>query len=106
MVRSEGLALNPQLSVQLADLGRDLPLTQVTLQPRSQAEILQLIEAIVGEGAPWTSNGGERRQPGTTRLSTPGALPAQQLEPPLVALRDFLVAHTGRQPLYRLQTLR
>ncbi len=105
-VRSEGLALNSQLSVQLADLGRDLPLTQVTLQPLSQAEILQLIEAIVGEGAPWTSNGGERRQPGTTRLSTPGALPAQELETPLVALGDFLFAHTGGQPLYLLETLR
>jgi DNA-binding SARP family transcriptional activator/tetratricopeptide (TPR) repeat protein len=105
-VRSEGLALNPQLSVQLADLGRDLPLTQVTLQPLSQAEILQLLEAIVGEGAPWTSNGGERRQPGTTRLSTSGALPAQELETPLVALGDFLFAHTGGQPLYLLETLR
>src|SRR5260221_10780951 len=72
MVRSEGLALNPQLSVQLADLGRDLSLTQVTLQPLSQAEILQLLEAIVGEGAPWTSNGGERRQPGLRGFPPPG----------------------------------
>jgi DNA-binding SARP family transcriptional activator len=105
-VRSEGLALNPQLSVQLADLGRDLSLTQVTLQPLSQAEILQLLEAIVGEGAPWTSNGGERRQPGTTRLSTAGASPAQALEKPLVALSDFLFTHTGGQPLYLLETLK
>ena len=30
---SEGLELNPQLAAQLLDLGRDLPLTQVPLQP-------------------------------------------------------------------------
>src|SRR5436305_3245806 len=40
-LRSEGLELNPQLSAQLADLGRDLPLSQVPLQPLSQQESLQ-----------------------------------------------------------------
>jgi len=82
-VRSEGLALNPQLSIQLADLGRDLPLTQVTLQTLSQAETLRLIQAIVGEGAP-----------------------AQASETLLVALGDFLFAQTGGQPLYLLETLK
>src|SRR5881227_478764 len=48
-VRSEGLELNPQLSAQLADLGRDLPLSQVPLQPLSKPETLQLLEAIAGE---------------------------------------------------------
>ncbi len=105
-VRSEGLALNPQLSTQLADLGRDLPLTQVTLQTLSQAETLQLIEAIVGEGAPGARSGGERRQHGSAQVSAAGASPAQASETPLVALGDFLFTHTGGQPLYLLETLK
>ena len=32
-VRSEGLELNPELAAELLDLGRDLPLTQLPLQP-------------------------------------------------------------------------
>src|SRR5205807_4840629 len=45
-VRSEGLELNPQLAAQLADLQRDLPVDQVSLQTLSQQETLQLLEAI------------------------------------------------------------
>src|SRR5260370_6123092 len=48
-LRSEGLEPKSQLSAQLADLGRDLPVTQVPLQALSQAETLQLIEAIARE---------------------------------------------------------
>ena len=96
-VRDEGLELNPQLSAELIDLGRDLPLTQVPLQTLSQAETLQLIEAIAGE-----------REHGPARPATtgPGTSPAQERETPLVALGDFLFAHTDGQPLYLLETLK
>src|SRR5437764_87024 len=58
-VRREGLELNPPLSAQLADLGRDLPVNQVSLQPLSQQETIQLVQAIVGQGAPGTQREGE-----------------------------------------------
>ncbi len=93
-VRREGLELNPQLSAQLVDLRRDLPITQVTLQALSQEETLQLVEAIVGE----------RRELGPGWQTTTAASPASKT--PLVALGDFLFAHTGRQPLYLLETLK
>ena len=92
-VRSEGLEPKSQLSAQLADLGRDLPLTQVPLQLLSQAETFQLIEAIAGEG-----------DHGMVLPSTARASPER--EAPLVALGDFLFAQTGGQPLYLLETLK
>src|SRR5216684_4483392 len=96
-VHSEGRELNPLLSAQLADLGRDLPVTKVTLQTLSQAETLQLIEAIVGAG-----------EHGMARPSWggPGACPSQASEKPLVGLGDFLFAYTGGQPFYLLETLK
>ncbi len=96
-MRSEELEPKSQLAAQLADLGRDLPLRQVMLQALSQAETLQLIEAIAGKGAY-----------GTTRPSPtgPGASPPQERETPLVALGDFLFEHTDGQPLYLLETLK
>src|SRR6266851_7355133 len=96
-VHSEGRELNPLLSAQLADLGRDLPVTKVTLQTLSQAETLQLIEAIVGAG-----------EHGMARPSWggPGAWPSQASEKPLVGLGDFLFAYTGGQPFYLLETLK
>src|SRR5258708_1251225 len=107
-LRSEGLEPKSQLSAQLADLGRDLPVTQVSLQPLSQAETLQLIQAIVGEGAYGTWSGGERSERGPARPSTvgSGALPTQKQETPLIALGNVLFAHTGGQPLYLLETLK
>src|SRR6266566_1076459 len=48
-------------------------------------------------------NGGEHDP---ARLSAAGATPAQELEKPLVALGDFLFAHTGGQPFYLLETLK
>ena len=48
-VRSEGLELNPELAAQLLDLGRDLPLTQLPLQPLDLAETFELLEALAGE---------------------------------------------------------
>ncbi len=95
--RSEELELNTQLSAQLVNLGRDLPVTQVSLQPLSRAETLQLIEALVGVG-----------EHGTVRFSITGSGGSLLSEPavPLVALGDFLFVQTGGQPLYLLETLK
>ena len=94
-VRHEGLELNPQLSALLADLGRDLPLNQLSLPPLSKPETLHLVHAIIGEGTTGTRSEGERREPG----------PAQPSRP-LVALGEVLFAQTGGQPLYLLETLK
>src|SRR5579864_437758 len=99
-LRSDYLELNSQLSAQLVDLQRDLPVTQVPLQTLSRAETFQLIGAITGEGAR-----GMRRR-GEQDLAGPGASPAQGAERPLVALGDFLFVHTGGQPFYLLETLK
>ena len=92
-VRSEGLELNLQLAADLADLGRDLPVSQVSLQTLSQAETIRLVRAITGEGAP-----------GTALPSAPGAS-SLEAKKSLVGLGDFLFAHTGGQPFYLLETL-
>jgi DNA-binding SARP family transcriptional activator/predicted ATPase len=105
-VRSEGMELNPALVAGLADLQRDLPVTQVPLQALSEAETLQLVQAIVGEGEYGMGRGGERRTHGTARPSTAGTLPAQETETSLVGLGQWLFARTGGQPLYLLETLK
>src|SRR6266849_1077246 len=107
-VRREALELNPELAAALADVGRDLPLSQVSLQPLSQAETIHLVQAIVGEGAPGPQRAGERREHGPAQPSMPGASPwpAPELERPLVALGEVLFAQTGGQPLYLLETLK
>jgi predicted ATPase/DNA-binding SARP family transcriptional activator len=94
-VRSEALELNPPLAAHLADLGRDLPVSQVPLQTLSQAETLQLVQAIVRE-----------REHGLARPATAGPSPAQETMAPLVALGDVLFAQMGGQPLYLLETLK
>jgi predicted ATPase len=93
-LRREGLALDAQLAAQLTDLGRDLPLTQVPLQPLSQAQTLQLLEALVGE----------QNETGTARPTSAGSDLAS--ERPLLTLGDFLFAQTAGQPLYLLETLK
>jgi tetratricopeptide (TPR) repeat protein len=128
-VRSDQLEPRSQLAVELSDLGRDLPVSQVPLQALSQAETLQLVQAIAGEGAQSTSSGGERREhakdlipPGnalrasaahssgrissTALPSASGASPAQEQETKLSALGAFLFAQTSGQPLYLLETLK
>jgi DNA-binding SARP family transcriptional activator len=95
-VRSEGLELNAPLAAQLSDLGRDLPLMQVPLQPLSQEQTLQLLEALVGE----------RSEPGAARPSPTGSELALASERALIGLSDFLYAQTGGQPLYLLETLK
>ena len=92
-LREEGLELNPELAAQLLDLGRDLPLTQLPLPPLSQAETLQLLEALATE---------EEHAMG--QPSPVGASSAS--ERPLVALGTVLFARTGGQPLYLLETLK
>src|SRR5947209_4484707 len=101
-LRSEGLELNPQLSTQLADLRRDLLLSQVPLQPLSQQETLQFLEGIAGEHG--TRNEAELHELSPARPST--ADPWASLPSALVALGDFLFARTGGQPLYLLETLK
>jgi tetratricopeptide (TPR) repeat protein len=105
-IRSEGMELNPQLSADLSDLGRDLPVTRIALQTLSQAETIQLLQAIAGEAKPGTSSGGEQREHGTAVPATPGTEPLPASETNLTALGDFLFAHTGGQPLYLLETLK
>ncbi len=105
-VRSDQLELNAALAAQLANLGRDLPVSQVLLQTLSQAETLHLIQAIAGEGENSTRSGGEQREHGPAQPSTAGASPTVESETPLVRLGDFLFAQTGGQPLYLLETLK
>jgi DNA-binding SARP family transcriptional activator/tetratricopeptide (TPR) repeat protein len=94
-VRREGWKLNAQLAAELSDLGRDLPVSQVSLQPLSQSETLQLLEAVVGA-----------HEPGTAAPSPAVAAPASAVERPLVTLGDVLFAQTEGQPLYLLETLK
>jgi WD40 repeat protein/DNA-binding SARP family transcriptional activator len=88
-VRSDGGELHPEL----AALGRDLPLSRLPLPPLSQAETVELLEALVTE---------EEHAPG--RPSPVGASAA--LERPLVTLGTLLFACTGGQPLSLLETLK
>src|SRR2546430_1593086 len=94
-VRGEGLELNPQLLTQMADLGRDLPVSQISLQPLCRSETLQLLEAVVAA-----------REPGKAAPSRAVAAPSRESERPLVGLGDLLFAQTKGQPLYLLETLK
>src|SRR3989442_49896 len=49
-MRHEGLELRSALAAERTNLGRDLPVTLLPLQVLSQAETIQLIQAIAGEG--------------------------------------------------------
>jgi DNA-binding SARP family transcriptional activator/tetratricopeptide (TPR) repeat protein len=105
-MRSEAKELNPQLSTDLSNLGRDLPLTRIALQTLNQAETIQLLQAIAGEARPGTSSGGEQREHSAVMPATPGVQLSPSSETKLSALGDFLFAHTGGQPLYLLETLK
>jgi predicted ATPase/DNA-binding SARP family transcriptional activator len=94
-LRSEQLELNPELAAQFLDLGRDLPLNQLPLQPLSQIETFELLEALAGES------------PYDQARSFPSKNgPSAELTTALGALGDFLFAQTGGQPLYLLETLK
>jgi predicted ATPase len=86
-VRSEEVELNPEFSAQLVNLGRDLPVTHVSLQPLNREETLQLVEALVVEQEP-----GRAEQPA--------------LEPQRPLLSDFLFTQTGGHPFYLLEMLK
>ena len=87
VVRSEELELTPEFSAQLVNLGRDLPVTHVSLQPLNREETLQLIEALVVE-------------------QEPGRVPPHTQEPQRPILSDFLFTQTGGHPLYLLEMLK
>ncbi|MFL5656846.1 MAG: ATP-binding protein, partial [Ktedonobacteraceae bacterium] len=107
-LRREGLEPSSQLSAQLGDLGRDLPIRQVALQTLSQPQTLQLLEALLGEQEESTRRGGEPREHGPVRPSSagPGAQPWPDQERPLLRLGEVLFAQTGGQPLYLVETLK
>jgi len=102
-LRSEGVDLNPQLSAQLADLSRDLPLMQVPLEPLSHAEALQLLQALLVEEALSSRppEGRSERALAQRTLAEPAASHRS-----LIGLGDFLFAQTGGQPFYLLETLK
>ena len=104
-MRSEGPELSPQLATHLAALGRDVPLTQVTLQPLSQAQTMHLLEAMIGEGEPGTSTGEKQRDLGSTQPAPAGrgAAPAPERETPLLRLGDFPERHGARHALNDLR---
>jgi hypothetical protein len=95
-----------QLSADLSDLSRDLPITRVALQALSHAETMQLLQAIAGDAKSGTSSGGEQREHGAALPATSGTGPSPASETKLSALGDFLFAYTGGQPLYLLETLK
>src|SRR5947209_243825 len=107
-LRREGLEPRSPLAAQLADLGRDLPVTQVALQTLSQPQTLQLLEAIIGEQEESTRSRREQREHGPVRSSPagPGAPPWPEQERPQLRLGEVLFAQTGGQPLYLLETLK
>jgi DNA-binding SARP family transcriptional activator len=86
-VRSEELELTPEFSAQLVNLGRDLPVIQVSLQPLNREETLQLVEALVVE-------------------QEPGRVPPHTQEPQRPVLSDFLFTQTGGHPFYLLEMLK
>ena len=96
-VRGEELELNSQLSTLLDNLGRDLPVTQVSLQTLNQAETLQLIEALVVEG---------EHNMVRPSITGPEEAPSPERETTLSVLSDFLFTQTGGQPLYLLEMLK
>ena len=96
-MRSEELARNGSLTWQLLDLGHDLPLTHVPLQPLSQAETRQLLQALAHELEPAAASRAN------AELQTPAARASKRS---LEALGDVLFAQTGGQPWYLLETLK
>lgn len=130
---SEALALNAHLAGRLTSLGRDIPLTRLSLQALTQTETLQLLEALVEQAEPGTSWGGEQQEHDAMRShhAEPELQPASGPERPMpllddipaksylhqqhpspasersmAMLNDFLYTHTGGQPLFLLETLK
>src|SRR5579875_1192744 len=92
-VRQEEVEFTPQLAAELADLGRDLPLSQLPLPPLNQTETLELLATLTAE-----------EESSLASSSSDGASSAMQS--PLLALGHVLFARMGGQPLYLLETLK
>jgi DNA-binding SARP family transcriptional activator len=132
-VGQEALDLNAQLAGRLADLGREMPLTRLSVQALNQEETLKLVEGVVVQREPDTSMGEEQREHDAMQSSAaemeaqlslaserPMPLPDENLakpylyrlqlapapERPLDVLSDFLYGQTGGQPLYLLEMLK
>jgi DNA-binding SARP family transcriptional activator len=131
-VSSEALTLNAHLAGRLTSLGRDIPLSRVSLQALTQTDTLQLLEALVEQAEPGTSCSGEQQEHDAMRsyhaepelqpasgperpMPLPDDIPAksypyQQPSPAtersMAMLNDFLYAHTGGQPLFLMETLK
>jgi len=105
-VRSEELELNSTLVAQLNDLGRDLPVTQISLQTLSESETTYLIQAFI-EGN-HHKNGYEKQRPARSQfIAIPLAeLPASETDMPLAMLSSSLFALTSGHPFYLIETLK
>jgi DNA-binding SARP family transcriptional activator len=132
-VCSESLALNSHLAGRLTGLGRDIPLTRVSLQALTQTETRQLLVALVEQTEPGTDWGREQQEHEAMRsfptepelqptrdqgrpMPLPDDMPAKSYpyqhqpapasERSMAMLSDFLYVHTGGQPLFLLETLK
>src|SRR5579875_3436629 len=107
-MRGEELALSPRLSARFFDLGRELPLTRVTLGRLSQAETCQVLEAVVGQGEASAGRTGEQGKDDVIWLlpSEAGPQSASAWKPLLSRLGDFLFELTRGQPFYLLEMLK
>ncbi len=101
-VRSEDLELNSSLIAQLTDLGRDVPVAQITLQTLSQVETIHLIQAMVGKNQREERNG----HPDRSIITQAVALPTLKSEMPIGLLGRSLFALTGGHPFYLVETLK
>lgn len=105
-VRSEDLELNHLLITQLADLGRDVHITQITLQTLNQVETICLIQALVGREKREERKEKHERSSDQLVTSQLMTLSAPKLEMPEVLLGRSLFALTGGHPFYLIETLK
>jgi predicted ATPase/DNA-binding SARP family transcriptional activator len=82
-VRSETLAITPELAEWLSGLGRDLPVTRLALDPLTPEETVQLIRSLA-----------------------PEELTGQAQRPDVERFGRWLYAETGGQPFFLLETLK
>ena len=105
-VRSGQLDLNPALAVYLAELGRDLPVSQLPLQTLSREEAVHLVQAFVGARAQSTRSDGEGSEHGPGQSSAAEASPPSETEMTFSELGDILFTQTDGHPLYLLEMLK
>ncbi len=102
-VRSADLELSHTLVAQLTDLGRDIPIAQITLQTLNQVETIRLIQTLVGRDE--REERSEKSEHGwfATQLVAP---PAPKSEMTVALLGRNLFALTGGHPFYLVETLK